>query len=324
MPELEFHPFLRQWVIVAADRQERPFLPSAGSCPLCPTREGGPPTEVPLASYDLAVFENRFPSLGGPPLATPGAKESTGSSQPVRASGVCEVVCYTDRHEGCLADLPPRQAGKLVRVWRDRYESLAAREDVRYVFIFENRGVEIGVTLTHPHGQIYGYPFIPPVPLAELEAERAHVQSTGGSLFGEWLAFECEGQAKRRVWTDGTTVAVVPFFARYPFEVHVAPLEQRRSLAVLSEGEMDSLAEGLQSVARAYDRLFDSPMPYVMSMHQEPATPGYEHAWLHVEFTPIRRDAWKLKYLSGSETGAGVFIADMLPEDAAARLRAVI
>src|ERR1041385_7228857 len=160
MSELRYHPFLNQWVITATDRQERTFEPPADYCPLCPTKSGGFPTEIPLSAYDIVVFENRFPSLRLPALLA-GVEGS--ELMPVRPSaGVCEVVCYSDVHDATFATLPLSQVRKLVRVWKERYESLCALPDVEYVFIFENKGKEIGVTLSHPHGQIYAYPFIPP------------------------------------------------------------------------------------------------------------------------------------------------------------------
>jgi UDPglucose--hexose-1-phosphate uridylyltransferase len=305
-------------VITATHRQDRTFHPPADYCPLCPTRPGGFPTEVPYDDYDIAVFENKFPSLVTP--AHEPSEEGTWFC-PVRpSSGVCEVVCYSSDHSATFATLPLRQIEKLARVWQDRYVALCARPDVEYVFIFENKGKEIGVTLSHPHGQIYGYPFIPPVVRDELAAEREHFNEHERPLMFDVLEEEAR-DGRRIVWENEHYVAFVPFFARYPYEVHVATVNHVPSLAEMDGAHLDGLAEALHAVAKKYDALFGFSMPYVMAMHQEPAEPGYDFAWFHVEFYPPYRTADKLKFLAGSESGAGAFINDTLPEESAARLR---
>lgn len=318
MSELRYHPFLGQWVTTATHRQDRTFHPPDDYCPLCPTKPGGFPTEVPLEAYDIVVFENKFPSFRTPP---PKETVESGALLSVRpAGGTCEVVCYTDQHNSTFAELPLRQVEKLCRVWQDRYIELAARPDVEYVFIFENKGKEIGVTLSHPHGQIYGYPFIPPIPARELEMERVHFEEGGELLMMKWLAVEL-AEPKRLIFENERFVAIVPFFARYPYEVHVAPKSQIRSLMHFEDSDLDALAEALLVVAKKYDLLFGFSLPYIMAMHQEPAIPGYEYNWFHVEFTPLHRTPDKLKYLAGSESAAGAFINDTLPEDTAKILR---
>lgn len=318
MSELRYHPFLGQWVTTATHRQDRTFHPPDDYCPLCPTKPGGFPTEIPLESYDIVVFENKFPSFHTPP-----AIESvpTTAFLPVRPSdGICEVVCYTDQHDSSFADLSLHQVEKLCRVWKDRYVELSNRPEVEYVFIFENKGREIGVTLSHPHGQIYGYPFIPPIPARELEMEREHHLEHDSLLMEKWLALELS-EGERVIFENARFAAMVPFFARYPFEVHVAPKRHLRSLKHFEEADLDALAEALSVVAKKYNLLFGFSLPYIMAMHQEPAVPGYEFSWFHVEFTPLHRTADKLKYLAGSESAAGAFINDTLPEDTAATLR---
>jgi len=363
MSELRYHPFLDQWVITATHRQDRTFHPPADYCPLCPTKEGGFPTEVPRDSYDIVVFENKFPSLK---LDPPEPDVPGNDVTPVRPShGVCEVVCYSQVHTGTFATMPYLQARKLTRVWKDRYVDIGDREGIEYVFIFENKGKEIGVTLSHPHGQIYAYPFIPPTLKIELENERRHQRETGRPLMEAWLAMELGGEyarehrrkivnqadlgiprdeeredrprrempwdklpadgeeGKRVVWQNDTFVAIVPFFARYPYEVYVAPKPHLRSLRDMDEAALDDLAEALQVVTRKYDKLFGFSMPYIMAMHQEPTTPGFDFTWFHVEFYPPYRTANKLKYLAGSEAGAGAFINDTLPEVTAKTLREI-
>lgn len=320
MSELRYHPFLGTWVMTATHRQDRTFHPPDDYCPLCPTKPGGFPTEVPMPSYDIVVFENKFPSLSPNP---PEPAVDGSELMPVRPSaGVCEVVCYTDDHDATFAELPLRQVRKLTRVWQERYRDLASRDVVEYVFIFENKGKEIGVTLSHPHGQIYAYPYIPPVLQTELREERRHLDGTGRNLWDDWLEIE-RTDGNRLVCRNDTFLAFVPFFARYPYEVWITSERHIRSLAVMEPKELDDLAQILLMVTRKYDGLFGFSMPYIMSMHQEPAIPGYEFNRFHVEFYPPYRTENKLKYLAGSEAGAGAFINDTLPEITAERLRTI-
>lgn len=318
MSELRYHPFLDQWVITATHRQDRTFHPPADYCPLCPTKPGGFPTEIPFGAYDIVVFENKFPSLREKPFHPD--VEGT-PLMPVRPSvGVCEVVCYSDKHDSTFATMPLSQVRKLTRVWKDRYEDLASRSEVEYVFMFENKGKEIGVTLSHPHGQIYAYPFIPPILKTELDAERKHFEAHGRPLMQDWLATET-AHGERVVAENDTFIAVIPFFARYPYEVWVTSKQHLRSMGQMGPKQLDDLAEMLLIVTRKYDQLFGFSLPYIMSIHQEPTTHGYEFNWFHVEFYPPYRTANKLKYLAGSEAGAGAYINDTLPEVTAKTLR---
>ena len=299
MTELRFNELRGEQVVYAVHRQDRTFLPSTAECPLCPTKPGGPVTEIPFERFELAVFDNRFAALK-PPL------------------GAAEVVVYTDDHDGSFGNLPPARAEALVRLWRHRYRELGARRDVEYVLIFENRGVEVGVTLHHPHGQIYGYPFVPPVARLEREADAR----LGGCAICALRDHE-HHDGRRLVLDDDAVTAYVPYAARWPYEVHVVLREHRPSLAECTAGELRALAAALQAVARGYDRLFDREFPYVMAVHQAP-TDGGDDGHLHVEFYPPLRTAEKLKYLAGSEQAGGTFVQDTLPEETAAQLRRAV
>jgi UDPglucose--hexose-1-phosphate uridylyltransferase len=293
-----WNPLRREWVLVAASRQARTFLPERADCPLCPSSPGHS-TEIPAARFQAAVFENRFPAMVPAPPA----------------GGSCEVVVYTDEHEGSFATLPTERLELLAGVWTDRYRDLSARRGIKYVFIFENRGEQVGVTLHHPHGQVYAYPFVPPVAATELRRQRGCLQCT---------LVRDELKGRRRVLLDeGGMVAYVPGYARWPYEVHVATRAHRPALPDLSPAGRLALLSAMQRITRAYDRLLDLPMPYMMAMHQASASAGAA-AHLHVEFYPILRERGKLKYLAGSESGAGVFINDTLAEESADRLRAVL
>ena len=312
-----WNPLRQEWVLYASGRQGRTFLPERSACPLCPSVDGRS-TEIPASAFDAAVFENRFPAMrtGAPTGALPpGARPS---------QGVSEVVVYTDKHEGSFGTLAEARLDALVEIWADRYRELEVRSDVRYVFIFENRGEAVGVTLHHPHGQILAYPFVPPVPSIELAAAVRQLRRTGTCMHCAVVAEERRVKARVVLEQDGL-VGYVPFSARWPYEVHVVPIRHIGALPNATPSVRRALGRSLQSVARAYDRLFNAPMPYMMAVHQRP-TDGRDHpeAHLHVEFYPILRDAGKQKYLAGSESAAGVFVNDTLPEQKAAELRELL
>ena len=321
MNQIRWDPTLGEWVAYATHRQDRTFLPPAEYCPLDPTRPGGFPTEVPRESYEIAVFENKFPSF------TPEAPDPEGEGSrltPAAAGrGVCEVVLYSDDHSATLAGMSEGRIRNLVEVWADRYEELGSLDFVDYVFIFENKGEAIGVTLYHPHGQIYAYPFIPPRPRKELE-EAAEYRSRNPQRCLHCDLLSQEREDGRRLVEEGDHFAAfVPFYAHFPYEVHVYARRCAPSIADLSAEERRDLARVLKRVLVGYDRLFGFSLPYMMVMHQAP-TDGADHegvAHFHVEFYPPNRTADKLKYLAGSETGAGAYVVDVLPEQTAATLK---
>jgi UDPglucose--hexose-1-phosphate uridylyltransferase len=315
---LRWHPLRGEWVAYATHRQNRTFLPPPEYNPLAPTRSPDHPTELPAGEYDAAVFENLFPTFTAlahdPPQLTVATRE---------ARGACEVVVFTRDPAASLGRLPLWHIELILGVWTDRYRELGGRSDVSYVYVFENRGVEVGVTLNHPHGQIYAYPFIPPIPARELEHERAHFANHGTTLIARMVADELE--AGRRVLYQGAHVAAfVPICARYPYEVWVAPVQPVPSLDRLDEQTCRDFARALKTVLMKYDALWDRPFPYIMAMHQAP-TDGVPHpeSHLHIEFYPAYRMRDRLKYLAGSEMGAGVFTADTDPDDKAAELKNV-
>ncbi|HEY0049950.1 MAG TPA: galactose-1-phosphate uridylyltransferase [Pyrinomonadaceae bacterium] len=322
MSELRWHPLLGEWVATATHRQDRTFLPPADFCPLCPTKPGGFPTEIPESIYDIVVFENRFPSLSPNP---PEPAIEGDDFYPVRpAFGECEVVVYTPNHDATLAQEPVEQIYKLVQVWTDRFRDLSALEFVKYVFIFENKGKDIGVTLHHPHGQIYAYPFVPPRVLREIEQSKKHLAETGNCLLCDILKKE-KTDARRIVAENESFAAYIPFFARYPYELHISAKRHLLDLTEFTAREQIDLAEILKQVLVAFDKLFNIPFPYMMVLHQKPSDgESYDFYHFHIEFYPPLRTATKLKYLAGSETGAGLFINDTLAEEKAAELRALV
>lgn len=322
MSELRFNPILGEWLATATHRQERTFMPPPDFCPLCPTQPGGFPTEVPEDDYDVVVFENKFPSLKSEPEEPSIASTDLFPVSP--SKGVCEVVLYSPDHKTSLAAEPVEKYYKLVKVWRHRTEALDALDFVKYVFIFENKGEAVGVTLHHPHGQIYAYPFVPPIIEKEFQNAEHHFREHGECLFCSIIAREVADE-DRIITRNDTFVAFIPFFARYPFEVHILPQRHFGSFADLSPEEEIGLAEILKQVITAFDRIFDAPFPYVMAIHQRPSDgDGHEFYHFHIEFYPPMRTAAKLKYLAGSEIGAGMYINDTLPETKALELRELI
>ena len=328
--QIRCDPLREEWVIVASHRQGRTHLPPADQCPLCPST-GGRATEIPAADYDVVVFENRFPSLasdpdppgdhpGGPPDPPGGPVPDGGPFRRQPGVGRCEVVCFTSDHDGALARLPVERIRTVVEVWADRTLELGALEGVEQVFPFENRGEEIGVTLHHPHGQIYAYPFVAPRTARQLDVARAHRDATGECRSCSIVAAEAAGE--RVVATAPGWLAFVPFAARWPFEVHLYPTRHLPDLPALDDDERDGLAVLLKDVLGRFDALFDQPLPYMLVCHQAPVRRDRDLAHVHLEAFSIRRSATKLKYLASSESGAGVFINDIAPEQAAELLRA--
>ena len=322
--EIRYDASLDEWVAVASHRQGRTHLPPADECPLCPSTEGRH-TEVPAGDYDVVVFENRFPSfaMGSVPLE-PTAPASQGQEELfARRPGVgrCEVICFTSDHDSSLSHLAPDHVRLVVEAWVDRTTELSALPHVEQIFCFENRGEEIGVTLAHPHGQIYAYPFVTPRTRRMLDSAQRHRERTWHNLFAGLLAAELT-DGSRVVSASEHWVAYVPAAARWPVEVHLYPRRQVPDLPALSDAERDDFARIYLDVLRAMDGLYGSPLPYISAWHQAPVRIDRDLAYLHLEVFSVKRAANKLKYLAGSESGMGVFINDVTPEQIAAGLRA--
>lgn len=311
--EVRRDPLLGDSVAIASHRQGRTYHPPANECPLCPS-EGDRLSEIPDSSYDVVVFENRFPSLAGD-------------------SGRCEVVCFTSDHDSSFADLTEEQAGLVLEAWTDRTAELSHLPAVEQVFCFENRGAEIGVTLGHPHGQIYAYPFTTPRTALMLRSLAAHKEATGGeNLFDEVVAREL-ADGSRVVLSSDHWVAFVPYAAHWPYEVHLYPRRRVPDLLGLDEGARTEFPKVYLELLRRFDRIFgegEPATPYISGWHQAPfgALEEFEGVnrddfALHLELFTIRRTSGKLKFLAGSESGMSVFINDIQPESAARRLREV-
>jgi len=318
--ELRFDALTGEWVAIAAHRQSRTHLPPAEECPLCPSTPERR-SEIPAPEYDVVVFENRFPSLG-PELGQLPERPAWGTSRP--AYGRCEVVSFTPDHAGSFAGLGEARARTVVEAWAARTAALSALPGIRQVFPFENRGAEIGVTLHHPHGQIYAYPYLPPRAAVLAAAARKFYDDAGSrdTLTGSLLRAE-RTDGSRMVLEGRHFSAYVPFAARWPLEVHLVPHRQVPDLAALDDGERDELAQLYLDLLRRLDTLYPTPTPYIAAWQQAPLDKLLRPAgYLHLQLTSPRRAADKLKYLAGSEAAMGAFINDTTPEDVAARLRA--
>jgi UDPglucose--hexose-1-phosphate uridylyltransferase len=318
-------PLTDEWVTIASHRQSRTYLPAHDECPLCPSTPARA-TEIPAFDYEVVVFENRFPSFARDASA-PGAIASGDPEGPapfvVRPGlGRCEVVCFTSDHDSSFAQLTPMQAATVLEAWTQRTEALAALPGIAYVFVFENRGIEIGVTLAHPHGQIYAYSFVPPHAGRMLEVAARHRGATGSCLGCDVAAGEL-ADGRRLVGRTAHWVAYVPFAARWPFEVHLSPMRHMSTLVDLDGEEREELCGLYLEVLRRLDALFGVRMPYIAGFHQAPVGAAAEDVHLSMQLFSVRRAADKLKFLAGSESGQGAFINDIAPEQAAEMLREV-
>lgn len=326
--QLRFDLLTGQWVAVATHRQSRTHLPVAAECPLCPSSPGRP-TEIPVADYEVVVFENRFPSLGpalGAVSLDPSqdfAEAASESALTAPAYGRCEVVVFSSEHNGSFADLDPARARTVIDAWANRTSELSAQEGIEQVFVFENRGEEIGVTMNHPHGQIYAYPFVTPHTVLTTARAAQHHRETGRTLMGDILDYE-RSSVERMVLESAHFSAFVPYAARWPVEVHIVPHRQVLGIDELDDAERDDLARIYPEVLRRIDGLYPTPTPYIAAWHQAPVNSENRDAeWMHLEITSPRRAENKLKFLAGSEAAMGAFVGDVSAEETAERLRAV-
>lgn len=318
--QLRFDSSTGQWVIIAALRQDRTYKPPVDQCPLCPG-PSGTTSEIPADDYDVVVFENRFPSLSGAGTAAFGLPDPyVDGFTTAPGHGRCEVICFASDHNTSFAQLSPAQARLVVTAWRHRTADMMGRAGIAQVFCFENRGEEIGVTLTHPHGQIYGYPYVTPRSASMLREARAYRARHGTNLFSAILHRE-KSSGQRVVAENEFFTAFVPFAARWPVEVHIYPNRFVRNLLDLADTEIDAFVEVYLDVLGRFDRLYPTALPYISALHQFRDDDEQGEGYFHVELMSVRRSATKLKFLAGSESAMDAFISDVTPESVAALLR---
>ncbi len=314
MAELRFDPFTKDWVMIASNRQNRPQMPKDW-CPFCPG-SGKVPDH-----FDVYEYDNDFPALSQNPPVPDDVATDLFKTAP--SYGKCEVILYSPQHTVTLPELPVSHIKKLVDLWTERYIAMKADEKIKYVFIFENRGDVVGVTMPHPHGQIYGYSFIPKKLELELASSKEHFEKTGHCLFCDTLKDEYDAKS-RIVLENDDFVAYIPFFSAYPYGMYVAAKGHKQSLDQFTETEKENLADILKKVTGTYDSLFDYHFPYMMCMHQAPVNSedASEYFHFHIEFYPPMRSAEKQKFNASSETGAWAHCNPTAPEEKAEELRA--
>jgi UDPglucose--hexose-1-phosphate uridylyltransferase len=330
--EQRWHPLREEWVIIAAHRQNRPWhgeTVGAGAavtpeyakdCYLCPGN-----TRISGARNDnyrgVFVFDNDHPCVGAD---APGALETpVGIYRNRAASGAARVVCYSPRHNLTLAEMDSAEIENLLTVWRDQHTELAARPEVRYVFVFENKGDVVGVSNPHPHCQIYATNFVFSNIELERAASRRYYDEHGRVLFQDIIKSERE-DGRRVIFENSSAIAFLPYFARYAYECYVAPKATHAGLAGMNKDEIRDLAEALKALLVRYDNLWRMPFPYVMTLHHSPSTSAPDPTFhFHIEFHPPLRKPNLLKYLAGPEIGGGNFLSDTWPEEKAEELRSV-
>jgi len=310
--ELRWNPLLEEWVAIAAHRQERPQMPKDW-CPFCPGSGRVPD------NYDVYLYPNDFPTFA---LDVPDPKTPSSAFYPVTKSlGACDVILYHPDHNTSLPQLTIEHIIKLIHLWQKRFTELKQNKDIKYIFIFENKGEAIGVTMPHPHGQIYAFPYIPPKIAIELNSSQKYYNHHSQQcLYCTILAKEI-AESKRLVTENDSFFAGVPFFARWPYEIHIYAKKHLQNITEFTAKETTDFARILKTITQKYDNLFGFSFPYIMVMHQAPCDKQYPYYHFHVEFYPPHRSKTKLKYLAGCESGAGTFINDTVPEEKAQELR---
>lgn len=313
MAELRWHPLTKDWIMIASNRQDRPQMPKDW-CPFCPGSGKVPD------SFEVYEYDNDFPALSqDPPIPDDVANDFF---KVEKNYGKCEVILYSPVHTVTLPELSDEHVFKLVELWCERFEKISADEKIKYVFIFENRGEAVGVTMPHPHGQIYGYPFIPKKLSLECESAKEHLEKTGKCIFCDMLENEIS-DGRRIIFRNEHFTVFLPFFTEYPYGVYIFSNAHKQYITDFNKEERESLAKTIKQTAGMLDSLFDMKFPYMMCMHNAPVNSGdYSKDFhFHIEFFPPMRSADKLKYNASSETGAWAYCNPTCPEEKAVELR---
>lgn len=313
MAELRYDPLTNDWIMIASHRQNRPQMPKDW-CPFCPG-SGKVPDD-----FDVLEYDNDFPALmQNPPVPDDVA---AGPYKTAPCHGKCEVILYSKEHTVTLPELPLPHVRKLVDLWCERHEIISADEKIKYVFIFENRGDVVGVTMPHPHGQIYGYPFIPKKLELECASMKKHKKETGKCLICDMMETEIS-EKKRIIFENEDFVVFIPFFSAYPYGLYIVSKAHKQYITEFTEREKDNLAAAIKNAAGTLDSLFDYTFPYMMCMHQAPVNSGdVSDFHFHIEFYPPMRSRDKQKFNASSETGAWAHCNPTCPEEKAEELRA--
>ncbi|MCX7695672.1 MAG: galactose-1-phosphate uridylyltransferase [Caloramator sp.] len=316
MAELRWNPLLKTWTMVASNRQQRPNMPKDW-CPFCPGSGRVPD------NYDVYKYDNDFPAL----TQTPGQPDILGNDlyKVAQNYGKCEVILYSPEHTKTLPELEVSHIYKLVNLWTERFEELSKDEKIKYIFEFENRGEEVGVTMPHPHGQIYGYSFIPLKVKVELDSCREYFEEHKECMICRMNREEKEFK-ERVIYENDSFIAYIPFFTDYPYGVFIVSKSHKGNFTEFNDREKWDLADILKKVTGAFDTLFDRLFPYMMCIHQTPVnsdeykdSKDYYH--FHIEFYPPLRDANRIKYYASSEMGAWAACNTLAVEQTSEQLR---
>ena len=305
-PHMRWNPSRNEWVTYSSGRKNRTSFPPKEYCPLCPGKNLDFPTEIPFSDFEIAVFPNRWASFNS--LSRNIFLDGV-ISRPSR--GECEVIVYSSEHSHTISEMPIERVELLVKVWIDRYIELYKNQNIKYVLPFENRGEECGVTLHHPHGQIYGYPFIPPAIETELNSFRKE---------HFLLKIMSQLETKYNLYQNDSFVVTIPPFARYAYEIWIVPKKQIEGPWKFTDIQIEDFALCIQKVVKCYDKFLNKKCPYIMGLHASPNLEDNKFHF-HVEFYPPLRHGDKPKVLAGSESMAGVFIMDVLPEESVSILK---
>lgn len=312
MAELRWHPLIKDWVMIASHRQARPQMPK-DYCPFCPSFGNVP-------DYEVYEYDNDFPALSQTPPAPDDV--ATDFFQTKEAYGKCEVILYSPNHTQTIKELSDEHMRKLVNLWCERFKVMSDDEKIKYVFIFENRGDVVGVTMPHPHGQMYGYSTIPKKIQLELESSKEYFEEKGNCLFCDMLKNELEYE-KRIIFKNEHFTVFLPFFTEYPYGVYIFANSHKQNIMEFTDAERDALGVTIRDVAGMFDNLFDTSFPYMMCMHNAPIniedTSDYYH--FHIEFFPPMRSADKQKFNASSETGCWAHCNPTCPETTSVELR---
>ena len=316
--ELRWNPVLKEWIIIGSDRKNRPDFTSEINTPNCPFC---PDSSEMNGRGEIAVLPNKFPCL----LPNPSTRITTPNNlyKTKSAIGFCEIVVETSKHKGDLCDLSIEQFYNVIKLFTKRYEELGSNKNIKYVFIFRNKGKEIGATIHHPHSQIYALPFIPPIIKQELISSKEYMKKHKECLFCNIIKKEIE-EKKRVILKNGLSICFLPFYAKWAYETHIFPVRHIQSLSELKNEEIKSIAYNLKAITSIYNNLFGFSMPYVMTIHQKPADgKNYSFYHFHIEFCPVYQSKNRIKYTAGIERIGTFEYGAGTPEEKAEELRQV-
>lgn len=321
MPEFRWNPLLSTWTMVATNRQHRPHLPK-DYCPFCPKDNESLPT------FEVLAYPNDFPVMSLE--ATEGSKVRKTHSifKRSEAVGCCEVILYSPDHYKQLYQLGDAHVLKIIELWAERFKTLQQDKRIKYIFEFENRGEEVGVTIQHPHGQLYAYSFIPAKIREELHNCKQYYLKNKRSLFADLNAAE-KKYKKRVVFENKSFIAYIPYFTDYPFGVFVVHKKLKGNIAQFTLTEKKDLAEALKKIVRGFDKIYDRLFPYMMCLHQTPVNEkkymaAKNYYAFHIEFYTPLRSPDKIKWYAGSEIGAGAAANPLDVDECAEILRSKI